>query len=131
MTSIDLSKLRYLPEERVWFIPGEPDFVLGGSEQSPEPIRVELARRVAEEMDSLVAKVAAWLNEPAAPFGGREGEWEFVSFEFGRLAAAPADEFEVLLTHTSDDPYALWAVTVRHDGPQGKWTHVRHSRRPW
>jgi hypothetical protein len=130
----DLAKLRYLPKERVWMVPGNPDFVVGGGEQSPDAVRLELAGRVAGELESVAALVAGWLADDAAPYlSSRKYEWEFVSFDFGRLPESPPNEFEVALTHTGDidDPYALWTATVRHDDTSGRWTHVQHRRQPW
>jgi hypothetical protein len=134
MKAPDLADLRYLPKERVWFAPGNPDFVVGGSEQNPDPVRLELARRVAGELDSVAALVAEWITNDAAPYlGCRKGEWEFVSFDFGRLPESLRNEFEVALTHASDvnDPYAIWIVSVRFDDTSGQWTHVQHHRQPW
>src|SRR5688572_12913826 len=134
MKAPDLADLRYLPKEGVWFAPGNPDFVVGGSEQHPDPVRLELARRVAGELDSVAALVAEWITNDAAPYlTSRKGEWEFVSIDFGRLHESPRNEFDVALTHASDvdDPYAIWIVSVRFDETSGQWTHVQHRRQPW
>ena len=130
----DLGKLRYLPKEGVWLVPGHPDFVVGGSEQSPDPARLELARRVAGELDSVAALVVEWITNDATLYlTSRKGEWEFVSFDFGHHPESPRDEFEAALTHASDvdDPYAIWIVSVRFDDTSGQWKHVQHRRQPW
>jgi hypothetical protein len=123
---VDHASLRYWDTAGVWVfecVGGE--FVIRGGPDGPDPIRLDLARRVAASISMFVAEANVYLAAFVAPERFKAfGPWNFEAAEFGQQSVErfrayrtskcyPADDrvdvFEIILS-LGNDIYGVWGV---------------------
>ncbi len=130
---VDPTTLRYLPADGMWMyecVGGE--FELAGDADGPDPIRFDLAQRVAAHIDLFVTNANDYLLAFVVPgrFESR-GPWMLQSVAFGLRLDDSVDDFELFLV-LDGDTYGLWSVQFcLADTPLGRYFPNQFSRRQW
>jgi hypothetical protein len=110
------------------------EFVVRGGTDGPDPVRFDLAQRVAANIHAFVAEANRYLAAFVVPERFKAfGPWEFQAAEFGQQDAerfrsyrtsplSPSgdrvDVFEILL-FLGDDIYGIWGVRFGCSGTFG------------
>lgn len=105
----DWTRLRYLPNERVWFLDVFTNgyaIVISGDNERPDPVRLSVARVVVAGLPKLMRHVIEYLDAHLDYTQlGSTGQWNLEEIDFSQNRSDPAEVFEVSLT---TDEYGDW-----------------------
>jgi hypothetical protein len=120
---IDLSRFNWNAGEGIWIRPSppgpQPEVVIAGDEQGPEPSCLPIAEAVLTDIDGVIKHAAKHLDTfvDRTRFA-RDSEWYLDAVEFGCRVDQPKDEF-VAYFSLEEDTYGLWSVLLRRTDHAG------------
>jgi len=105
------------------------EFVVAGTAEGPDALRLDVARRVAAQAQHFIDSAIKHLDAAIAKERfGASGDWMVQGFEFGKNPADSVNEFEVWFV-IDGDIYGRWYVKFQDHGPPLGCTPGAFSRR--